>query len=237
MLFLNLKKLRYELFDNIKKNNSELIEESLNNYFVEAKKYGIFKNSLRQKKVLEILNFYLSRSAVENDNNFHFVFDEISLTYHYTEESTSTLSTGEIYLSSNEHDLFECYSCSDILHTEDSSYSEHLQETLCTSCFDHSHTYCGDCDDTFHEDESCHCQTEDEERDHLAEYNERNKLYYLTSPKKESKKRKNQLFYGIEVEVELKKDGSMKDVLEKMKPTFNEEHILFKRGRLFKLWF
>jgi len=27
MLFLNLKKLRYELFYNIKKNNSEVIEE------------------------------------------------------------------------------------------------------------------------------------------------------------------------------------------------------------------
>ena len=52
MLFLNLKKLRYELFYNIKKNNCELIEESLNNYFVEAKKYGIFQISLRQKKSL-----------------------------------------------------------------------------------------------------------------------------------------------------------------------------------------
>jgi len=50
MLFLNLKKLRYELFYNIKKNNSELIEESLNNYFVEAKKYGIFKNSFKTEK-------------------------------------------------------------------------------------------------------------------------------------------------------------------------------------------
>ena len=115
MLFLNLKKLRYELFYNIKKNNSELIEESLNNYFVEAKKYGIFQRSLRQKKVLEILNYHLSRSAVENDNNFHFVFDEISLTYHYTEENTSELSSGEIYLSSNDHDLFVCTDCQDIL--------------------------------------------------------------------------------------------------------------------------
>jgi len=229
MLFLNLKKLRYELFYNIKKNNSELIEESLNNYFIETKKYGIFQISLRQRKVLEILNYHLSRSAVENDNNFHFVFDEISLTYHYTDETTSTLSTGEIYLPSNDHDLFECYSCSDILHTDGSHYSEHLQETLCTSCFDHSHHYCEDCDDSFHEDESCHCRAEDEERDHLAEYNERNKLYYLTSPKKESKKRKNKLFYGIEVEVELKKDGSMKETVEKMKECFDQENILFKR--------
>jgi len=204
MLFLNLKKLRYELFYNIKKNNSELIEESLNNYFVEAKKYGIFKNSLRQKKVLEILNFYVLRSEIENENNFYFVFDEISQSCHYTDEITSTLSSGEIYLSSNEHDLFECFACTDILHADDSSYSEHLQETLCTSCYDHSHNYCEDCDDTFHEDESCHCRAEDEERDHLAEYNERNKLYYLTSPKKKVKK-KNKLFYGIEVEVELKK--------------------------------
>ena len=234
MLFLNLKKLRYELFYNIKKNNCELIEESLNNYFIETKKYGIFQISLRQKKVLEILNNYLLRIEdkeiiFSGEYKPLFVFDEISFTCHYTDETTSTLSTGEIYLPSNEHDLFECYSCSDILHADDSSYSEHLQETLCTSCYDHSHNYCEDCDDTFHEDESCHCRAEDEERDHLAEYNERNKLYYLTSPKKESKKRKNQLFYGIEIEVELKKDGSMKDVLEKMKPTFDEEHILFKR--------
>jgi hypothetical protein len=83
MLFLNLKKLRYELFYNIKKNNCELIEESLNNYFVEAKKYGIFQISLRQKKVLEILNNYLLRIEdkeiiFSGEYKPLFVFDEIS---------------------------------------------------------------------------------------------------------------------------------------------------------------
>ena len=235
MLFLNLKKLRYELFYNIKKNNSELIQESLHNYFVEAKKYGIFQRSLRQRKVLEILNYHLSRSAVENDNNFHFVFDEISLTYHYTEENTSELSSGEIYLSSNDHDLFVCNDCQDILEQGSGFYSEHLNERLCETCYDNVHSYCEDCDDTFHHDEDCHCSghseddQEDEAKRYLSPYDERNKLYHLTSPKKESKKIKNNLFYGIEVEVELRNEGSMKEVLDKMKPTFNEDHILFKR--------
>jgi len=57
MLFLNLKKLRYELFYNIKKNNSEVIEESLNNYFVEAKKYGIFLKVFKTKKSLRNFKF------------------------------------------------------------------------------------------------------------------------------------------------------------------------------------
>ena len=176
------------------------------------------------------IQFY---NHVDNNGcyNARFVRDEIIDSFHYTDEEEKKTGDNFTYLESNNHDFDSCYQCDEIFLSEDMRYSDHSDDYYCEGCYDDNHEFCETCDTSYHHDEERNCDdcSEENGRSHtLADYDERNTLYYLSDTKRE-KANSNSIFYGIELECELREGEELRPTVESMKECFNQENILFKR--------
>ena len=220
------------------------LDQSLTNYYnsTESKRKLFFvlnsfrlvswlrKNSSTSLRLCSS-DFY---SHVDSDGcyNARFVYDEISCSFHYTDEEEKKTGDGYTYLESNNHDLDSCYHCDEIFISEDMRFSDHSDDYYCEGCYNDNHEFCGTCNTSYHHDEERNCddcQDEDGSRSSiLAEYNERNTLYYLSDTKKE-RANSSSIYYGIELECEMREGQELRETVEKMKECFDQENILFKR--------
>jgi hypothetical protein len=246
-------------FSIIEDKHQDIVQRNLENYFssftrrLDHSLTSYYSPTDRKRKLFEILKIFRVVSWIRKNNstsirlcssdfynhvdsngcyNARFVRDEIICSFHYTDEEEKKTGDGYSYLESNNHDLDSCYQCDEIFISEDMRFSDHSDDYYCEGCYDDNHEYCETCDTSYHHDEERNCddcQDEDGSRSSiLAEYNERNILYYLSDTKREKATSKS-IYYGIELECEMREGQELRETVEKMKECFDQENILFKR--------
>lgn len=121
-----------------------------------------------------------------------------------------------------ENNYFTCDVCEEIEHQDHRNRCDSRDHEYCETCYDERVRYCDDCDTSYDENDDCECH---EERNNLLPYNQRNKLYSHGSENAI-------LFYGNEIEMQVYRDQSRYDIVEKFNDCFNYdgfENILCKR--------
>ena len=121
-----------------------------------------------------------------------------------------------------ENYYFTCDVCEEVEHQDYRNRCDSRDYEYCEQCYDERVRYCDDCDSSHDENDDCHC---DEEQNNLLPYNQRNKLYSHGSENAI-------LFYGNEIEMQVYRDQSRYDIVEKFNNCFNYdgfENIICKR--------
>mgnify|MGYP003134396920 CR=1 FL=1 len=121
-----------------------------------------------------------------------------------------------------ENYYFTCDVCEEVEHQDYRNRCDSRDYEYCETCYDERVRYCDDCDSSHDENDDCQC---DERQNNLLSYNTRNKLYSHGSENAI-------LFYGNEIEMQVYRDQSRYDIVEKFNDCFNYdgfENILCKR--------
>jgi len=121
-----------------------------------------------------------------------------------------------------ENYYFTCDVCEEVEHQDYRNRCDSRDYVYCETCYDEVVRYCDDCDSSYDENDDCQC---DEEQDNLLHYRTKNKLYSHGSENAI-------LFYGNEIEMQVYRDQSRYDIVEKFNDCFNYdgfENILCKR--------
>ena len=217
---MNIREIKNEILNENFTSRSELNEKILSFIVDRVLSFGIKNEGSDQlayisrryeHRLIELLNPSLRQITNQKIFRCHYhneleIFD--------IDSDIIELTSGELICrDAFENHYFTCDCCEEVEHQDHLNRCDSRDYEYCETCYDERVRYCDDCDSSYDENDNCNC---DEEPNNLLHYRTKNKLY---SHGKENAI----LFYGNEIEMQVYRDQSRYDIVEKFNECFNQE--------------
>ena len=215
---MNIREIKNEILNENFTSQSELNEKILSYINDRVLSFGIKNEGSDQltyisrryeNRLIELLNPSLQQITNQKIFRCHH-HQELEIE---SSDSVIELIGGDLICrDAYDNHYFECDTCGEIDHTDHRNHCDSRDHQYCETCYDERVRYCDDCDTSYDENDNCEC--DHEERNNLLHYRTKNKLY---SHGKENAI----LFYGNEIEMQVYRDQSRYDIVEKFNECFN----------------
>ena len=217
---MNIREIKNEILNENFISQSELNEKILSYINDRVLSFGIKNEGSAElflisrkyeQRLIELLNPSLQQITSQKIFHCHY-HNELEIESY---DNIIELNGGDLICrDAFEDNYFTCDVCEEIEHQDHINRCDSRDYEYCGPCYDERVRYCDDCDTNYDENDGCECDRE--ERNNLLHYRTKNKLY---SHGKENAI----LFYGNEIEMQVYRDQSRYDIVEKFNDCFNHD--------------